>query len=175
MELKELIQIRRSCRKYIPSTISREDIEHIIKTTQMAASWKNSETGRYYVALSEEAVKEVYDCLPDFNQRSTVNACAYIVATFKKGISGNTQTGPSEQADIWGGYDLGLQNSYLMLQASELGYDTLIMGLRDEDRLRKFFNIPEDEIMLPVIAIGKKDGEIRLNPRKAIEEILTIK
>ena len=67
------------------------------------------------------------------------------------GISGNGN-------DYWGAYDLGLQNSYLILKAKELGYDTLIMGLRDEEKLRAYFNIPEDEIMLPVIAIGKANS-----------------
>lgn len=167
MEFSKLIEQRRSCRKYVPCDVKKEDIEEIIKCALMAPSWKNSETGRYYVALDEKTIKEVYDCLPDFNQSSSKNA-AYIIATFKKGISGNGD-------DNWGSYDLGLQNSYLLLKASELGYDTLIMGLRDEDKLRKIFNIPSDEIMLPIIAIGKRDGNLRLNPRKDLKEVLTIK
>lgn len=167
MEFQELVKIRRSCRSYIEAIPSKEDIEEIIKCALMAPSWKNSETGRYYVALDSETIKEVYECLPDFNKNSSKNA-AYIVATYKKGISGNGD-------DSWGAYDLGLQNSYLLLKASELGYDTLIMGLRDEERLRKCFSIPEDEIMLPVIAIGKKAKELNLNPRKEITEVLKIK
>lgn len=167
MELSELIKTRRSCRKYIEASVSNDDINEIIKATLMAPSWKNSETGRYYVATSCEAIEAVYNCLPAFNQVSSKNA-SYIIATFKKGISGNGD-------DNWGSYDLGLQNSYLILKAKELGYDTLIMGLRDEEGLRKYFNIPEDEIMLPVIAIGKKDGELVNKPRKELSEVLVIK
>lgn len=167
MEFSKLIEIRRSCRSYKEGIPSKSDIEEIVKCALMAPSWKNSETGRYYVALDSEAINEVYECLPDFNKNSSKNA-AYIVATYKKGISGNGD-------DMWGAYDLGLQNSYLILKASELGYDTLIMGLRDEDRLRKYFSIPDDEIMLPVIAIGKKAKELNLNPRKEIKEVLNIK
>lgn len=167
MEFSKLVEQRRSCRKFVSSTVKKEDIEEITKCALMAPSWKNSETGRYYVALDENTINQVYDCLPDFNQKSSKNA-AYIIATFKKGISGNGD-------DMWGGYDLGLQNSYLILKASELGYDTLIMGLRDEDKLRKIFNIPNDEIMLPVIAIGKRDNDLSLNQRKNINEVLVIK
>lgn len=167
MEFSKLVEQRRSCRKYAACDVKKEDIEDIIKCALMAPSWKNSETGRYYVALDENTIREVYDCLPDFNQSSSKNA-AYIITTFKKGISGNGD-------DNWGSYDLGLQNSYLLLKASELGYDTLIMGLRDENKLRQIFNIPSDEIMLPVIAIGKRDGDLRLNPRKDINEVLKIK
>lgn len=167
MEFNELVKTRRSCRSYIEAEVSNNDIEEIIKTALMAPSWKNSETGRYYVAASKEAIKVVFDCLPDFNQTSSKNA-AYIITTFKKGISGNGD-------DNWGSYDLGLQNSYLILKAKELCYDTLIMGLRDEEGLRKYFNIPSDEIMLPVIAIGKKNGELVNKPRKELKEVLIIK
>lgn len=167
MEFMELIKERRSCRSFTQAEVKKEDIEEIIKATLLAPSWKNSETGRYYVAITQEQIKSVYDCLPDFNKKSSENA-AYIVCTFKKGISGNGD-------DNWGSYDLGLQNSYLILKAKELGYDTLIMGLRDEERLRSIFNIPNDEIMLPVIAIGKSNKELLLNPRKEIDEVLNIK
>lgn len=167
MEYSKLVEDRRSCRSFIEVKPTKEDIEKIIECTLMAPSWKNSETGRYYVALNDEAIKEVYESLPDFNKTSSKNA-AYIIATYKKGISGNGD-------DNWGAYDLGLQNSYLILKATELGYDTLIMGLRDEERLRRFFSIPEDEIMLPVIAIGIKSKTLNLNPRKKIDEVLNIK
>lgn len=167
MEFSELVKTRRSCRSYVEAEVKNADIEEIIKTTLMAPSWKNSETGRYYAATSKEAIKAVFDCLPGFNQTSSKNA-AYIIATFKKGISGNGD-------DNWGSYDLGLQNSYLILKAKELGYDTLIMGLRDEEGLRKYFEIPDDEIMLSVIAIGKKNGELVNKPRKELKEVLIIK
>ena len=167
MEFCELVKTRRSCRKYAEAEVLKQDIEEIITCALQAPSWKNSETGRYYVAIGKDAIKQVYDCLPDFNQKSSCNA-AYIVATFKKGESGNGD-------DNWGSYDLGLQNSYLILKAKELGYDTLIMGLRDEAKLRQTFSIPNDEIMLPVIAIGKADGELVNRPRKALTEVLKIK
>ncbi|MBQ5804689.1 MAG: nitroreductase family protein [Erysipelotrichaceae bacterium] len=175
MEFEQLVKIRRSIRGYREAGISEADLREIFSCARMAPSWKNSQTGRYYVALSKEAIKEVYDCLPDFNQKSSANA-AYIVATFKKGISGFSNGMPTDlSGDIWGGYDLGLQNAYLLFKASELGFDTLIMGLRDEDRLRKYFSIPEDEIILPVIAIGKRSKDAVERVRKEADEIMTIR
>ena len=175
MEFEQLVKIRRSIRGYREAGISESELKEIFSCVRMAPSWKNSQTGRYYVALSEEAVKEVYECLPDFNRNSSANA-AYIVATFKKGISGFNNGEPTDKSgDIWGGYDLGLQNAYLLFKASELGYDTLIMGLRDEERLRAYFSIPEDEIILPVIAIGKRSKDAVEKARKEPDEIVTIR
>lgn len=174
MEFNELVKLRRSVRSYRRCDVKKEDLEAIVECALLAPSWKNSETGRYYVALGEEAIEEIYNDLPDFNQNSTKNA-AYIIATFKRGISGFSDSEASKEGDIWGGYDLGLQNAYMLLKASELGYDTLVMGLRDEGKIRQYFEIPADEIMLPVIAIGKRAAEADLKPRKTLEEVLKIK
>lgn len=175
MEFKQLLVKRRSIRAYKKSAVLKKDLEKIIKSALLAPSWRNSETGRYYVALSDEAINVVYNCLPSFNQNSTKNA-AYIVACFKKGESGAGANGvyTDNLKDKWGAYDLGLQNSYLTLQASGLGYDTLIMGLRDEKTLRKYFNIPKDEIIMPVIAIGKKVKSVKAPPRKSLKEVLHV-
>lgn len=175
MELSVLSEKRRSIRKYTNERISKEEIEEIICFAQKAPSWKNSQTGRYYVALSDEAIKAVYDALPDFNRRSSQGA-AYIVSSFKKNLSGSLKENEmSKEGDLWGSYDLGLQNCYLLLKAAELDYDTLIMGIRDEEALRAYFEIPEDEIILPVIAIGKRDIEPNKRIRKDLSEILKIR
>lgn len=174
MEFSELVSIRRSIRAYKGEKVKEEDIKTIIECALQAPSWRNSQTGRYYVAIGEDAVNEIYNDLPGFNQNSSKGA-SYIVATYKKGESGYSSEGSSKCGDIWGGYDLGLQNAYLILKASELGYDTLIMGLRDEDRIREYFNIPDEEIMLPVIAIGKRNQDPTNKARKSLDEILKIK
>ena len=170
MGFKELVNKRRSIRAYLDEKVNKEDIEKIMECVMQAPSWKNSQTGRYYVALSDEAKKEVLESLPDFNQNNSRNA-SYIIATYKTGLSGAN----SSEADLWGAYDLGLQNAYLVLEACELNYDTLIMGLRDTKKLREYFNIPEDEVILPVIAIGKRAKNHTVRNSKKIEEVLVIK
>ena len=169
MEFSELVLKRRSVRSYREAQVDEKDVRTMIECAVYAPSWKNTETGRYYVALSEEAKKEVFDSLPGYNQNSTKNA-AYIVSTYKKGLSG----AGSAEGDLWGAYDLGCQNAYLLLKSSELGYDTLIMGLREEAKLRKYFAIPEDEVLLPVIALGKRAAEPRIAVRKTADEILKV-
>ena len=171
MEFLRLIEERRSIRAYKESEISREDIEKMIYAAQQAPSWKNSQTGRYYVALSKEAVAELRNtCLPSFNYERTENVSAFIVAAYKKGFSGFKPDGSPTDAsgDGWGAYDLGLQNENLLLVARELGYDTLIMGLRNEAKLREMFGIPVDEIVMSVIAVGKRAADPEKPERKSL-------
>lgn len=175
MELLKILEERRSIRDYAAGVeISKEEIEKMIYAAQQAPSWKNSQTGRYYVAITDEGIEAVRNALPDFNAVRTKNVSAYIVTTYKTKISGHNGAGePTDlNADAWGAYDLGLQNENLLLMARELGYDTLIMGLRDEEALIKLFDIPNDEAVMAIIAVGKRTNTPEKPPRKEIDEIL---
>ena len=94
------------------------------------------------------------------NKERIADAPVLIVSTFEKGKSGFFQGNQSnEVGDGWGAYDNGLSNCYLIPKARAMGFDTLIMGMRDADALRQLFNIPENETIMAVISLGYRDGE----------------
>ena len=72
MEFNETVMARRSLRAYEEGkTVEKAQIEELIRFAQMAPSWKNSQTGRYYVVMSPEMLEKVRkDCLPEFNQKN---------------------------------------------------------------------------------------------------------
>jgi nitroreductase len=176
MEFDQLVEARRSIRAYKAGEVTREQIEEIVTCLQNAPSWKNSQTGRYYVALSADKVKAVQQCLPAFNATRTENVSAYIVTAFEKTFAGFDKDGnpTDELGNGWGAYDLGLQNALLLLKARELGLDTLIMGLRDGEKLRKEFSIPASQQIVAVIALGYRNEDPEKPKRKPLNEILTI-
>ena len=171
MEFKKLIETRRSVRAYAEAA-SKEDIEAILTLAQQAPSWKNGQPSRCYAVVTPEKVMEVQEtCLPDFNARSSAGA-SLIVTTFVRNLSGFGPEGPANKAgNYWGAYDLGLHDAYLVLAASDLGFDTLIMGIRDAEALKAALSIPEEEEVMAVIAVGKRAKEPGSRPRKAVEEV----
>lgn len=170
MEFSQLIQSRRSVRAYQDAPIPKEALLELADAARMAPSWKNTQTARTYIASSPEMVSAVRAALPAFNQDSTAKASAYLVTGFVPGLSGYGAKGPSnELGDAWGAYDLGLHDAYLILKAADLGLDTLIMGLRDEQALRTALSIPAEVQIFSVIALGKRDGEPVFRPRKPLE------
>ena len=175
MEFQKLIEERRTIRKYRPeSRITKEDLLAVIRAAQEAPSWKNSQTGRYYCVMSEEMVEKVSrECLPEMNQAKAENA-SLIATTFVHNHAGFQKDGTpdNELGNGWGCYDLGLQNENLILKAKELGYGTLIMGLRAGDKLREILSIPETETVVAVIAIGKAAEEPARPKRKDVEDIV---
>ena len=170
----DIVASRRSVRNYeAGTTISEEEVRVLIATTQEAPTWANTQTTRYYVAMSEDKVAAVKELVGAGNARNTANAPVMIVSTFVKGQSGFGRGNQvNEVGDGWGAYDNGLSNAYLILKAREQGYDTLIMGMRDSDGLRALFGIPENEQVMAVISLGKRASDPRRPDRKPVDEIV---
>ena len=109
--------------------------------------------------------------LPSFNQNSSAGA-TLVVTTYVRDLVGFTQGQPdNEVGNGWGAYDLGLHDAYLLLAAADLGYDTLIMGIRDADVIRRQLNIPENEEIMSVIAVGRRDKAPTPRARKSLAEV----
>lgn len=175
MELTNAINERRSIRKYAPCVVKKEEIEELVKCAQMAPSWKNSQTARFYVALSEECKARLINNLASFNAERVQDAGAFIVTTVVHGRSGYTREG--EGTHLGNGFecfDNGLAVENLLLKAQEMGYGTLIMGLYDEGGIREMFNIPKGEHIVVVIAIGKSDICPDVPERRSLEQVLKI-
>ncbi|MBP5345110.1 MAG: nitroreductase family protein [Bacteroidales bacterium] len=169
----EVLTTRRSVRSYdATKKISEAEVRDLLTATQEAPSWANQQPTKYYVAISDEKVAAVQNLVGP-NKERIQNAPVLIVSTFERGKSGFFQGNQTnEVGDGWGAYDNGLSNCYLILKARAMGFDTLIMGLRDADGLRSLFNIPENETIMAVISLGYRDGEPNRPQRKPLDEIV---
>lgn len=168
----EVLTTRRSIRSYdATKKISEAEVRELLTATQEAPSWANQQPTKYYVAISPEKVAAVQDMVGG-NKDRIKNAPVLIVSTFERGKSGFFGGTPTnEVGDGWGAYDNGLSNCYLVLKARAMGFDTLIMGMREGDKLRQLFNIPENEAVMAVIALGYRDGEPRQPIHKKLDDI----
>lgn len=175
MELQTVLESRRSIRAYDPDkTVEKSQIEEMIQAAIYAPSWKNSQTARYYVAMSQDIMEKIRtECLPEMNATKVEHAPVLIVTTFVSHRAGFERDGQptNEVGEGWGFYDLGLHNENLLLKATELGLDTLVMGIRDADKLRSLLAIPEQEIVVAVIAVGYRAVDPQMPPRKRVEDI----
>ncbi len=178
MDLKfsELIEARRSVRKYAKATISKDDMTKIVEEALNAPSWKNTETTRYYAAIGDDAKAKIWsDALPGFNAASSANAAALVAVAFVPGESGYMGVTPADElGEMWGAYDCGLASSYFILAAKNRGWDTLIMGIRDKAKVKSILGIPEKEVLMSVIAVGKSAQPYFKNPRKPVAEVLRV-
>lgn len=156
----EVLTTRRSIRSYdATKKISEEEVRTLLTAVQEAPSWANQQPTKYYVAMSPEKLAAVQD-LVGMNKDRIKDAPVLIVSTFEKGKNGFFRGNAANDAgEFWGAYDNGLSNCYLVLKARAMGFDTLIMGMREADKLHALFSIPDSEQVMAVIALGYRKGE----------------
>lgn len=169
----EVLATRRSVRSYDASkTISEAEVRELLVATQEAPSWANQQPSKYYVAMTPEKIEAVSNQVGERNKQNIAGAPVLIVCTYEKGKSGFFQgQQTNEIGDGWGAYDNGLSNAYFILAARAKGYDTLIMGMRDSDELRKLFNIPAGEEVMAVISLGYRASEPNQPTHRPLDEI----
>ncbi len=176
MELDKVIEKRQSIRSFdAERQVDVELVKQALAAAQMAPTWKNSQTGRYYVVADPANVaKFKEECLHPYNAKNSAGAPVLIVTSYVRNISGFKRDGSqdNELGNEWGAYDLGLQNANLLLKATELGFSTLVMGLRDADKIREMLSIPEEEAVVSVIALGYAAVEPERPARKTLDEIV---
>ena len=174
MEFNELIEVRRSVRRYAKSAISKDEMDKIVADALNAPSWKNSETTRYYAAIGDEAKARIWkEALPTFNAANSADAAALVAVSFVPGESGFMGSEPADDlGDMWGAYDCGLASSYFILAAKNRGWDTLIMGIRDTAKVKAILGIPAGETLMSVIAVGKAAVKPIKVPRKPVADVL---
>ena len=172
--LDELFTTRRSVRSYDASkSISEAEVRTLVAAAQQAPTWANTQTTRYYVAVSPDKVAAVRECVGERNAANIEGAPVLLVYTYVKGLSGfGRGAAVNEIGDGWGAYDNGLSNAYFILKARDMGFDTLIMGYRESDRLRAVFAIPDNEEVMAVIALGYRAGEPNQPVHKPLDEVV---
>lgn len=173
LSFDEVLNSRRSIRSYdATKKISEAEVRELLLATQEAPSWANQQPSKYYVAISPEKLAAVQDMVGG-NKDRIVNAPVLIVSTYERGKSGFFRgNAANEVGDGWGAYDNGLSNCYLILKARAMGFDTLIMGMRESEKLRQLFSIPENETVMAVIALGYRTADPRHPNHRPLDDIV---
>lgn len=176
MNTNECIKTRRSIRKYKPDAIDHSLLESLISTASYSPSWKNTQITRYIAIEDPDILNSIVnDYTPDFNSNIIKQVPMLIAVTFKKGRCGFERDGSfsTKKEDRWQMFDVGVACQTFCLAAHEAGLGTVIMGIWDEDGITKLLDIPEDQELGALIAIGYPDIEPQAPKRKTVEELLT--
>ena len=172
----QLVSERRSVRSYdATKKVTEDEVRTLIATAQEAPSCANVQGTSYYAVMSQHKLQALQPIMGS-NAKNIADVNVVLVTTFKQGASGFFDGQASnELGDGWGAFDNGLSNAFLILKAKDMGFDTLIMGLRDADGLRRLLDIPNDEVVTSVIALGYGKAVPNRPMRKQLHEILHIK
>lgn len=175
MELQDCIRTRRSVRKFTDEPVSHALLEQAVSLAAWAPSWKNTQISRYIAIEDPGALQTICEKYAAFNGR-IIGGCKTLIAqTFVKTRSGFERDGSfsTDREGGWQYYDCGIAAQTLCLAAHDLGLGTVIMGIFDRRGLEEFLQIPEDQELMALIAVGHPEGEASAPKRKDVETLLS--
>lgn len=201
-EFLKIVRERRSADKFIENiVIPREDFNEIFRDLSLAPSAFNLQHAKYYVVEDKILNDKIYEAA--FNQYKIKTASATIIVTGDKKAylsankiyEGSMMLGMIDKTqyqimldniksiyESWGEefqHDEAIRNGALsamlfMLLAKDKDWDTCPMIYFDKDKISNLLNIPENEVPVIMITMGKMDkssAKIR-GYRKPVDEFV---
>ncbi|MBQ8091569.1 MAG: nitroreductase family protein [Pyramidobacter sp.] len=113
----------------------------------------------------------------DWNRHIIDGAPALIIVTTIDGVCGYEKDGSfsTSKGTHWQSFDAGLAAEAFCLAAHEAGFGTVIMGIYDDMAVRKIAGVPEGQSVSALIAFGRPAENPPARPRKAAEELLSVR
>lgn len=146
----DLIRNRKSVRSFSPEPVGEENIKSLFEATRWAPSSTNEQPWVYLYATADqsELFEKFLECLEPGNRIWAKEAPLLIFSMSRKKFTRR------DIANAHAMYDLGGANSFLSIQAVELGLQVRQMAGYNYERTVKNLNIPEDYALGVFIAVG---------------------
>lgn len=178
METKDCILTRRSVRKFTGQKVPHDLLAQVIALAAYAPTWKNTQISRYTAIDDPEVLRTICETYVPEHNANIIGCCGTLIAqTFVKGRSGFNRDGSytTDRQEGWQYYDCGIACQTLCLAAHDLGLGTVVMGVFDRKGLEQYLQIPEDQELMALIAIGYPNETPAAPKRKDVETLLTFR
>jgi nitroreductase len=149
-QVSDLIKNRKSIRSFSEQMIEPEKITSLFEATRWAPSSTNEQPWFYVYATKDqrELWKKIFNTLDEGNKVWAKDAAVLIVSLARKNF-----TRFSGQ-NLYAMYDLGGANSFLSIQAVELGLQVRQMAGFHHQQLIENLNVPDAYELGVIMAVG---------------------
>jgi nitroreductase len=172
---QELVEGRRSIRRYIDKPVERDKILLCLEAARLAPSADNAQPWRFLV-LDDETQKQRF-CEDVFSGIYSVTKFAkkapvLIVILARLNIIAH-KIGKQIQDIHFHLLDIGIAGEHIVLQAEELGLGTCWIGWFDTRKARKVLKIPRDYKIISLLSLGYYEQKpSKVKKRRKLDEIV---
>jgi len=167
MTVLDVIQKRRSTRKYKSHEVPEDVFLRVMEAARLAPSGKNLQPW-HFVIVKDQNLKEQL-AVASAHQSFIAGAPMIIVAC---AFPENSYAKMGRYMKSWP-VDVAVAVDHLMLQAEEEGLGTCWIGSFREDEVKSVLDVPEDVRVLALTPLGYPDEEPKDRGRKRLEEIVS--
>jgi nitroreductase len=159
MEFIDLAKKRCSVRKYESKPVEQEKFERMLEAGRIAPTAANLQPHRVLVIRAEEGLKKLKKGANVYGAPLAFVVCADHAASWKRPID------HMDAAVI----DATIVTTHMMLEATELGLDSIWVCHFKPDVVRAEFNIPEGVEPVNILGVGYAAGKTSPPDRHATE------
>lgn len=157
LKFKEVLEKRRSIRKYKNITVPREKILKILEAARIAPSAGHRQPWHFIVVENKDTIKKLA------KQEWAAGAPVMIVGLADQ-----------EASPGWCINDLGVAFEHIVLAATDLGFGTCWMGQSNrEDLVKSLLDIPDNFKVVALTTLGVSDETPGPKERKSLDSIVS--
>ncbi len=149
MNFIELAKKRHSCRSYSDRKVERQKLDLLLEVARVAPTGANVQPQKLIVVQSEEGLAKISKATNIFNAPLAIIVC---------GDTDKAWTRPFDKKQITD-IDVSIVTSHMMLQATELGLDTVWVCYFKPDVIKAEFDLPENLEPINILVIGYGNGK----------------
>ena len=147
MEFAEVIRQRRSVRKYADRPIEDEKLRYVLEAARSAPSASNRQSARHIVVRDPATIAAIGKPSGAIN-RWLAKAPTVIV------VCGDASRPYSDHGVHFWQVDATIAAEHIVLAAVDVGLGTCWIGVFDEAEIRATLGIPDEVLILGLLAIG---------------------
>lgn len=163
MEFFEVIERRKSIRKYSREPLPEGALEKILNAARLANSARNRQEWAF-IAVTDEDIKE--RLVPACRDQEFVAECGAVIA----GCATNEYVMRCGQpAHV---VDTSIALDHMQLAAADLGLGSCWLGAFYQDKVAEILKVPDEVTIVGLLTVGVPAGEGRPKKRKSLEKIV---
>jgi nitroreductase len=172
----ELIEKRRSIRKYKDTAVENELILKLIRSASLAPSGNNTQPWHFIIVDDVELKEKIAKV--SHNQKWMLSAPVFIicVADIRSRIKNEDKITLDENSKLFELKqiirDTAISIQHLVLEAVDNDLGTCWVAWYTQDEVRPILGIPDDKFVVGIVTVGYADEVPKQRPRKNIEELI---
>jgi len=144
MKFDDVIQVRKSVRRYADRPVEQEKITKCLEAAKLAPSWENKQCWRFIVVRDKEVIAKL---AKGFNFWAK-SAPVFIVAC------GDPKQSGTRHGQNYYLVDVAIATEHLVLEAANLGLGTCWLGFFDEKEIKELLEIPKEIRVVALTPLG---------------------
>jgi nitroreductase len=168
MDFFEVIDSRRSMRKYSDKPVEEEKLKKILESANKAPSAGNLQGYEIYIVRKIEQRKAVVKAARDQEFLAEAPVVLIFCANPERVVEKYQERG----SDLYCIQDATIACVFSMLAAKALGLDTVWVGAFVEESVRKAIRIPDHLRPVSILPIGYAGKEPKIRPRRELQDLV---